>query len=145
MMGLLSPAGRLTEIQRVVREHFHEGGSLATVLFVLSGIAVVVLLAYGLTIRQRRVERIARSADPRGLFRDLQGKLGLTSPQRQLLDTMAKELRIENPAVILLCPALFDRYLGAWSVKRRKAIIGADESSRPDVAAELRTTLFPSF
>jgi hypothetical protein len=51
--------GRLTEIQREVRDHFDEGGSLSTVLLVLLGLILVVLLTYLMTSHQR-------SAAPQG-------------------------------------------------------------------------------
>ena len=136
-------AGALTETLQGVRNRFQEGGSFTMLLLVLLGIGAVVLVAYWLTLQQHRAERRARLGDPRGLFRTLQDKLGLTSIQRQLIDTIATDLRIENPAVILICPALFDHHLSVWSANRRKSIASVDKPSLPGVVAELRTRLFP--
>lgn len=144
MMVLSVMPAQLTEIQRSVREQFQEGGSFLTAMLVLLGITGVVLAAYCLTLRQRRAGEHAQRASPERLFRDLMDKLDLTSPQRQLLDTMARDLRIKQPAVILLSPDLFDRYLGEWHVRQHPMTIDGDEQVNPRMAAQIRAALFPN-
>lgn len=144
MTVLLVMPAQLTEIQRSVRDQFQEGGSFLTATLVLLGIAGVVLATYCLTLRQRRAGENARRASPEQLFRDLMDKLDLTSPQRQLLDTMTRDLRIKQPAVIVLSPDLFDRYLGEWHVRQRRTTVDEDEQTNPRMEAQIRATLFPN-
>ena len=144
MTVLLAMPAQLTEVQRAVRDRFQEGGSFTAVMLVLLGVTGVVLAVYYLTLRQRRVKDNTRRASPERLFRDLMGKLDLTSPQRQYLDTMARDLRIKHPAVILLSPELFDRYLGEWQAWQHRTADDKDEQMNPRTAARIRTALFPN-
>ena len=140
---LMARAGKLTEIQQAVRGYIREGGSLAFVLLVLLGLIGGVLLVHYLTLRQNKSERRTHHPDPQMLFRDLQGKLALTPSQRQLLDRVARDLNLENPAVLLLSSALFDRHVNAWQSRRGRAGIGKPESPQLPDAAGLRKKLFP--
>lgn len=144
MTVFLAMPAQLTEIQRAVRDRFQEGGSFTAVMLVLLGVAGVVLAAYYLTLRQRRANENARQASPERLFRDLLGKLDLTSHQRQILHTMVSDLRIKHPAVILLSPELFDCYLGEWQVRQHRTTIDEDEQMNPRITARIRRALFPN-
>ena len=144
MRVLLAVPAQLTEIQRSVRDQFQEGGSFLTVMLVLLAIAGVVLAAYCLGLRQRRAGENAQRASPQQLFRDLMDKLDLTLPQRRLLHTIARDLRIKHPAVILLSPDLFDRYVGEWHVRQSRTIVDEGEQMNPRMAAQIRAVLFPN-
>ncbi len=155
---LLAPLAELTEIQRAVRDQFQKGGSLTALLLVMSGLAAVLLVAYYLTLRQRKAAVDTRHPDPQGLFNDLLNKLDLTPPQRRLLEGVARALRLGQPTVILLSPALFDRYLDQFRARqtgvsgRHQAASTPGESARSttpgpglesDLIAETHAVLFP--
>ena len=136
----------LTEVLQGVRDHFQGGGRVAPVVVVLLGLVLTLLVAYGLSRRQTRPAGGAGRADPQALFQRLLGKLELAAPQRQLLASMAQELRLENPAVILLSPALLDRYLDVWQTRPSSPPArptGANREGFAELIAQTRAALFP--
>ena len=143
MAWVLLQVGRLTEIQREVRDHFDEGGSINKILLVLLGLAVVVFTVYCLTKRQRLAAETSRKPDPQRLFSDLLKALELTPTQRHHLEALSRDLQLTQPAVILLSPVLFDRCVAKWQANRRSAAPQAHELSDPDAVAGVRTALFP--
>lgn len=155
MITLLMAEPELTETLQAVSDQFRKGGSLTGVLLVMAVLAVVVLVVYYLTMRQRSTVVDTRRALPTQLFTDLLAKLDLTQRQRRLLDAVATSLHLKDPAVILLCPALFDRHVEQWQANC--SITAAElrhdtESTQPegpssaiqsDLIIETRTVLFP--
>lgn len=142
-MAMMLQADELSETLRAVRDRFEEGGSLAAVLLVLLILAAVVFAAYLLTLRQRRVQAPSTPADPRRLYRDLLDKLSITPPQRRLLDTAVEMESLKQPAVVLLSPALFDRYVAAPHAPARHGADVGSQERRYEVVAETRAVLFP--
>lgn len=140
---LLAQFDRLTEFQRAVRDHFREGGSVTSLLLVLLGIVGVVVLVRILSPRSSRTEEPERLDEPREVFLALLNELELMPRQRRLLNRVATELELEHPAVLVLCPALFDRHLAAW--QKRAALNGevVGDLADPELVRKLRKRLFP--
>ncbi len=138
MERALGQSGNLTEIQRSVRDYFSEGGSLLAVLLVMGLVAIVLLAAYWLTRRQQRhAERSEHLDDPGQLFDDLLGALPLATPQREFLSALVREERLEQPSVILLSPARYDR-----CVSRHQGRAGSSTGD-DQLVEQIRTVLFP--
>jgi hypothetical protein len=133
----------LTEVQRAVRDRFQEGGSSVAALLVMLVLAAVVLVAYLVTLRQRQTHALTTRPDPRKLFNGLLSKLNLTPPQRRLLNTVANARGLKHPAVILICPALFDRHVAKSQTRPRHDRSKGSNAPPPDVVAETRAVLFP--
>ena len=129
--------GGLSEVQRAVRDQFLRGGSFTSVLIVLLCIVAGVLLAYVLTQMFRVRPKRKRFDSPQQLFNDLLERLNLSAPQRQLLDSMVRDLRLKQPSTILLSEILFDRSLVQWRDARHGA--GADRQ----LVGQVRAALFP--
>ncbi len=134
--------GRLSEVQQAVREQFQEGGSIATVLIVLVILGTIFITVFYLSIRQRRALQTTTPADPRRLFFDLANGVGLSVLQRDLLESVTRDLRLEHPAVVLLCPGSFDRHLAQWQRQRKRQPTPA-KPPPDDLVSGLRDTLFP--
>lgn len=155
MITLLMAEPQLTETQQAVRDQFQKGGSLTAVVLVMALLAAVVLVAYYLTMRQRSTVVDTRRALPTQLFTDLLAKLDLTQRQRRLLNAVATSLRLKDPAVILLCPAVFDRHVEEWQANcsitagelrhhtESTQPAGPSSAVQSDLIAETRTLLFP--
>ncbi len=140
--ALLLQANQLTDVQRAIRDRFQEGGSVKTVLLVMLALIAMVYTAYFLATRQQKGTGTTEP-DPQRLFRDLQGRLELTHHERHLLDRVAKDLRLKHPAVILLCPALFDRYLHEWHARDGEGTPNTGDRPLAGPDSQLRRTLFP--
>ena len=136
-------ADGLTEIQRAVSEHFREGGSVVSVLLVLTCTAAIVVLAYGVTRRQQQRATRAGRGDPRKLYQQLLQKLDLTNAGRRLLRAVAKDLQLKHATALLLSPTLFDRNVEQWQAQRRRIGRPLAEAGPPELVAEVRGVLFP--
>jgi hypothetical protein len=112
MIGTLA---QLTENQQAVRDYFAEGGSILAAILVALGVLAIFFLAYLLTRRQEHAWRDAVRNDPQELFRTLLGDLELSSAQRRLLGTVAKESGLAHPAVLMLSPATFREHADSWT------------------------------
>ncbi len=159
MAMLFSPLAQLTDIQQAVSDQFQKGGSFATVLLVLSGLAAMLVVAYYLAKRQRKTADNARHTDHGQLFSELVDKLDLSPPQRDLLEVAAKSLRLSKPAVILISSAMFDSHLEDWQSQQtgmsggNRAVASPSAGSPQETAighgfqsgliAETRAVLFP--
>jgi hypothetical protein len=133
----------LSDAQRGVRDRFQEGGSVAVVLLVLLALVVVVFGVYCLTLRQDKADLAVQRADPQKLFRDLLHRLDLAPSQRRLLGAVAKDLRLEQPSVILLSPVLFDRYVRKWQTGRYREVGNRGDLSQSELVAQTCDVLFP--
>jgi hypothetical protein len=141
--AMMLQADGLSETLRAVRDRFQEGGSPAAVLLVLLILAAVVFAAYLLTMRQRRAQAPATPTDPRKLYRELLDKLNITPPQRRLLDAAVEMDRLRQPAVVLLSPVLFDRYVAGSQAPARHGANAGNQPGRSELVAETRAVLFP--
>lgn len=141
--ALLVQLDRLTELQRAVRDHFQEGGSATSVLLLLAVIIGVVMMVKFLTQHQWQSNRPAETDPGRELFVNLLADLELTQSQQRVLVAFAREQRLKNPSVILLCPTLFDRYVGQWLEKPRRRSDPEDQRTDAEFITRLRKHLFP--
>ena len=142
-VGALLPTAPLTEIQQAVRDHFQEGGSGTAVSLVLLAIVVIVVLVYCLTQRQRRRDPNVLRCDSEGLFRDLVGKLDVETAQQHWLLTVAKELKLKNPTVLLLSPKRFDDCAVRWQSRSGRGGLAVRASADTELIARMRSWLFP--
>ena len=133
---LLAQAGALSETQRAVREQFQHGGSVGAVILVAFGVLFVVVLIHGLTQLLRK-NRGAQRDDPERLFRDVLRKMRVPEPQRRLLDSLARELRLAQPATILVSEAVFERCVRRWQAVKRRTPRDAE------LVDQTRMILFP--
>ena len=127
----------LTEIQQAVRDQFQRGGSLSTVLVVVLCVSAAVLLVWVLTRLFRAREGGNLPDNPKQLFHDLLEKLDVSAPQRQVLDRMAKDLRLKQPSTILLSESLFERCAAQWRTGR------AGARGDQELVCQIRAVLFP--
>lgn len=142
-LAILVQIDRLTVLQRAVRDHFQQGGSVTSVLLLLAVIIGVVMLVKFLTQRQWQSNRPAGTDPGRELFVSLLDDLELTQAQQRVMVAFAKEQRLKNPSVILLCPTLFDRYVGQWLEKPKRRSDPEDQLVDAEFIARLRKHLFP--
>jgi len=143
MLYVLLQADRLTEFQRAVRHEFESGATVTRVLLVLAAAVALILLAYWLLVMERRKETPDEHQNSEQLFRDLLHKLALPPPQRHLLETVAQELHLKHPAVLLLSEALFDRFVAEWQARRERRTGGNGDPAEAQIAARTRARLFP--
>ncbi|MHC4696332.1 MAG: hypothetical protein ACYTFA_06290 [Planctomycetota bacterium] len=144
MTAVLLQVHELTPVQRAVRNQFQEGGSTGMVLLMIAGILSLALVTYWLTRRLQENEGArVRPDDPKKLYRDLLDKLDLPSAQRRALDTVARDLRLQNPAKIFLSPFLFDRCMDQWGDAGGRAGLDTREGPSERLVAQIRTALFP--
>ncbi len=132
----------LTDAQRAVRDHFTRGGSIVQVLVVILAVAAVFVVAVLLSHRQLSDGSAHNPNDPQRLFRELLGRLELPTPQRELLIALAINLRLQNPTVLLLSRAVYDRAVEQWEQRHH----AEREIGRPAIATRLkqiRGRLFP--
>jgi len=139
MMPVLLQSDRLPLFYQAVRDQFNRGGTLGSVLIVLACLTGVVLLVYFLNRLEQRSTKSVEPSDAQRLFRDVLARLGLNEGQRQLLEAVAKDLRLKNPTVLLLSERLFDQNVQEWA-RRQK---GRSED-REQVVSRMRSRLFPS-
>ncbi len=116
---LLGQAGALSETQQAVREQFQHGGSVGAVILVAFGVLFVVVIVHSLT-RVLKKNRGAQRDDPERLFRDVLRKMRVPEPQRRLLDALAREVRLVQPATMLVSEAVFERCVRRWQAVERR-------------------------
>lgn len=134
---------QLTEAQQSVRRWFQEGGTAGPALAVLAAVAGALFLTHYLSRRQRRRDPSTLRSDPARLFADILKKMNLTRQQRKTLASMARDLRIKHPTVVLLSPVLFERSWTGWKGDGA-ASTAPDGQARSDLYWQIRSVLFPS-
>lgn len=128
-------------VERAVRERFQEGGSIVGVLLVALTIAGVVAITYWLTLRSERANRPSPAvSDPQGLFSDCLEGSPLARPQRQLLLSVANDLRLAHPSVMLISEATFDECVVRWRDEGEKPLPAAGDDA---IVTATRAALFP--
>ena len=138
MMPVLLQSDRLPLFYQAVREQFNKGGTLGSVLIVLASLAGLVLLVYCLNRLEHKSTKNTEPSDAQRLFRDVLAKLGLNEAQRQLLEGVAKELRLKNPTLLLLSERLFDQHVREWAGRQK-----GRAAERDKVVSRMRSRLFP--
>jgi len=103
-------AGRVRGIRESFGDTDSGGGAGGVILFLLLG-ALVVLLAYA-WLRAHQTSKPVHNAFK--LFEDALGSLGLGGEDRSLLKRMVRDLRLEQPAQLLLNAGYFDRIVDKW-------------------------------
>ncbi len=144
MTGLLAlQEPPLNPAQRAVWAYFQEGGSAVVAAGVLLVIVFAVAVSWWLNRRIEPPERREEVADPWKVFNGLQRAMELQTMQRNLLRSVAKELRLPNPSVLLLSPSLFDRYVDRWQALAALHAAAEDErAEREMVVVQVRAALF---
>ena len=138
MMPVLLQSDRLPLFYQAVRDQFNRGGTLGSVLIVLASLAGVVLLVYFLNRLEQRSTKSVEPSDAQRLFRDVLARLGLNEAQRQLLESVSKDLRLKNPTVLLLSERLFDQNVQEWAGRQK-----GRAAERDKVVSRMRSRLFP--
>jgi hypothetical protein len=103
-------AGRVRGIRDSFGDTDSGGGAGGVILFFLLA-ALVVLLAYA-WLRAHQTSQPVHNAFK--LFEDALGSLGLSGEDRSLLKRMVRDLRLEQPAQLLLNAGHFDRTVDKW-------------------------------
>lgn len=146
---LLAQAERLNPMQQSVRLQFQEGGSALGVVLTILLITAAVWFAWAWSRRAERNRRPGAGLDAAGVFAETLRRLDLVSTHKELLTRAALTSKLKHPSVLLLCPSLFDRYVGddgspsqvGSSTPNARC---APKSSRVDrTLSELRAYLFP--
>jgi hypothetical protein len=135
---LLQHEDPVTEGIRRLQEGFRQESSLGPVLWSCVGIVVATIIVLLIARVQRRKSGDFVPNDPKRLFQSLMDRLELSEGNRSLLESMAREMRLKHPAVLLLAPAVFDRAAQLWSARSQRF---AD--AHRDRIASLRRSLFP--
>jgi hypothetical protein len=108
VMAVLILAQRQTGRVRGIRESFGSQGpddNLANTVLLLMLVVVVLVLAYS-WVHSRRGNRPVHGA--MRLFRDALKSLGLNSEEKFVLERMARELNLRQPAQLLMDARMFD-------------------------------------
>ncbi len=137
------PKSYFDRMQESIYEQFRQGGSLYEALLVVLAILAVVAAVYFVQRWQDRRRAAAAPNDPQGLFAELMEQVGLADGQRAFLMELALELRLSHPAVLLLCPKLFDSHVEDW--RRRHAHQSSVNGVEPRavLVGQIRRALFP--
>ena len=135
---VLAQMQRFDELRRALTREFSDHNSTNEILIVLAALAALVILTWLLQRWQQRPRTVSEPFDAKGLFTELLGKLDMPDDQRHLLETMANDLRLPNPAVILISRRLFDENLIAWQSRRH-----SDRPAGDVLPGRIRQRLFP--
>ncbi len=136
-IGMLGQA-RFEELRQALSREFSENGSALEIGMVIAALVGLIALTWMLQRWQQRPQTPSEPFDAKGLFQELLGKLDMPEDQRELLSTMVKELRLPNPAVILISRRMFDENLLAWQTRRSASLPVGDV-----LPARIRQRLFP--
>lgn len=137
------PKSYFDRMQESIYEQFRQGGSLYEALLVVLAILAVVAAVFFAQRWQDRRRAAAAPNDPEGLFTELMEHLGLADGQRAFLRELALELRLPNPAVLLLCPLLFDRHVEDWRLRHAHQAAANGLEPRAALVGQIRRALFP--
>jgi hypothetical protein len=129
---------KFEELRQALSREFADNGSAVEILMVIAALVLLVAIAWSLQRWQQRPQAPSEPFDATALFAELLVKLDMPDDQRDLLTTMAKELRLANPTTMLLSRRMFEENLLTWAAQRKR--------SRPigDVLpGRIRQRLFP--
>lgn len=114
-----TPAPPLERL-RGIRDHLAMDSTFLDLAIVLLVVATIVVVVFGslALIHRRRTRRIR---NPGRLFRELLRRLPLDGPQRDLLRRIARDLRLDQPAVLVLSPQVFRSHANRWMSLARRA------------------------
>ena len=121
VMAVLILAQRQTGRVRGIRESFGSSGSdgdLGSTLLLLMSAAAALILAYA-WLMSRRSSRPVHSAMK--LFQESLRSLGLSGEEKYLLERMARELHLRQPAQLLMDARMFDELADKMVARASKA------------------------
>ncbi len=132
--------------QQAVKNQFQKGGSITVAFMVLLAIIVAVLVVGWISRLQGRLRDtsnvVVGNSNPQRLYTHLLCNLGLTVPQRQFLEKVARDLEIPHPASLLISSVLFDQTVERWMGAPKSQAAG-ERASAVQLAAKARSRLFP--
>ncbi|MDO8632674.1 MAG: hypothetical protein Q7R41_19500 [Phycisphaerales bacterium] len=147
MMEVMAQSSQFEAWQRAVRNQFQYGGSWTSVFVVLLSLAALVVLVGWLSRiqnrSQQRTENAPRNSDPQRLYAHLLSNLGLNVPQRQLLESVARDLRLPHPTTLLVSETLYDQCVEQWTRRAGGAAAEADRATTLQIFTRTRNRLFP--
>lgn len=120
-----------------IRDHFASGKGFADLMLAAVVIALGIVLLYGLLRLVQRRQRVFLR-HPGKLFAEILKRIPVSPAQRELLRRIARDLRLEHPAILLLAPRVFRNQTNRWMSLTRSA--NPHTRQRLDFLAE---TLFP--
>jgi hypothetical protein len=146
-MEVMAQSPQFEAWQRAVRNQFQYGGSWTSAFLVLLSLAALVLLVGWLSRIQERLQRKTEIApqysDPQRLYMHLLSNLGLSVPQRQLLESVARDLRLPHPTALLVSETLYDQCVEQWTRRAGSAAAEADRAITRQIFTRTRSRLFP--
>ena len=146
-MQVLAQSSQFDAWQRAVRDQFQYGGSWISVFLVLLSLAALVILVGWLSRIQNKLqqgnESVPRNSDPQRLYTHLLNNLGLSVPQRQLLESVARDLRLTHPTTLLISETLYDHCVEQWTRRAGSATAEADRTTTRQIFIRTRNRLFP--
>lgn len=141
---LLAQEDRFALWRQAVEEQFRSGGTFTSAFLAIFGLIVLVVGAAWLSERQRRkMDQIDDLRDPLRLYMSLVTRLDLLPPQRNLLTRIGKELKLPQPAAILLSETQYDGRTAEWLEKHGPTDSSALKSD-VEVLVKARAKLFPN-
>jgi len=145
MMELLGQVviKELDTLQQSLKQELHRGVEPRSALLVLGAAIILLAIVYWPRRRKAVIKAAPEINDSFKLFKDLTTKLPLNPQQQGLLTQVAREMRLEHPAVLLICAALFGKHTHDW--QRMRAHRTRKEPSKEQTAQlqEIRAILFP--
>jgi hypothetical protein len=146
-MEVMAQSSQFEAWQRAVRDQFQYGGSWISGILVLLSLAAIVILAGWLSRVQNRLqqgtENAPRNSDPQRLYAHLLSNLGLSVPQRQLLESVARDLRLPHPTALLVSETLYDQCVEQWTRRTGDATAETDRATTLQIFTQTRNRLFP--
>ena len=107
ILAALGRAQKLEAMRRGFTSKTDPGSGVYTSLLVVALILMLVVVGLLVLNRMQQGRQAREKGSARSLFREVLRKLSLASKDRALLRRVADELKLENPAVMLLTPGIF--------------------------------------
>ncbi len=100
---------RMRSIREAVRRHENTPGSLQTELLIILATLVVIALGLMILAGLQRTKRQRSPRNPGRLFREVLRPLELSFSERLLLRRVARNLKLNQPTMLLLSPQYFSQ------------------------------------
>jgi len=126
------------QLREALSREFSSNGSALEIGIVVAALFGLIAVAWMLQRWQQKPRSDTGPFDSKQLFQELLGKLDMPEDQVQLLTTMAKEMRLPNPTVLLISRRLFDENLLTWQAQRKESQPVGDV-----LPGRIRQRLFP--
>jgi len=119
ILGQAAPAAPFDRLMGI-RDRFATGGSAGAFFLVLALLALAFLLLLLIAIVTRRRQR-RKVYNPKALFHEVLRAVPLTVPQRELLQRIARDLRMPHPVMLLICRQVYLENANTWMSASRSA------------------------